>query len=447
MEEIDNRVPTSPYQMFRKERRQFFTHLNIIVWFVLLIYSVLYFFLEAYLAMFSMISGIVFFIPLVLFLDNKGFFRLSRFIFILGGCVYIYGGSLGLAHLVNAEYYYICTIMMCFLLFDASQRKEIFLCAMLPFGSWMLQQLGSDFVPREYLFVPENIQNFVRLNFIGAVVLTNVFLYVFVSAMFRLRELEIKFEKMKLEELQNAHEEIEAGREVVVHSARLSSLGEMASGIAHEINNPMAIIALTSKSLKRMVDKGKIDPELMLECLNDIDSTVERVNKIIKGLRTISRQEKSTEMSEMKVQEMMDDVLSLCSEKFKNKGIELSIFDPTNVLNKTVVCNRVSLSQVLVNLINNAYDALTERPLDDLWVHIHLRFDDVFEIRIEDAGKGIDKKLADKIFEPFFTTKEIGKGTGIGLSISKGIVESQGGKLFVDHNRPHTCFVVQIPKQ
>jgi signal transduction histidine kinase len=108
-------------------------------------------------------------------------------------------------------------------------------------------------------------------------------------------------------------------------------------------------------------------------------------------------------------------------------------------------CREVQLSQVILNLLNNAFDAISELP--NKWVHLESRMNEgIIEIRVIDSGSGIPEELREKILQPFFTTKEVGQGTGLGLSISKGIIESHGGTLSIDIKSQNTCFVIQIPQ-
>jgi C4-dicarboxylate-specific signal transduction histidine kinase len=113
-----------------------------------------------------------------------------------------------------------------------------------------------------------------------------------------------------------------------------------------------------------------------------------------------------------------------------------------------VECNEVQIAQVLINIINNAIDAIVEQERRDPWIRVvgHADTDGV-AIDVIDCGHGIPDEVAIKMFEPFFTTKEVGKGTGLGLSMSLGIVEQHHGRLYLDKARSNTCFVVELPYQ
>lgn len=227
----------------------------------------------------------------------------------------------------------------------------------------------------------------------------------------------------------------------MISSAKLSSLGEMASGIAHEINNPLAIIKGKAYQLTKKIEKGDLDANYLKNEIAKIEHNSLRIVKIIKGLRTFSRHGDSDPFQNVHFKNILDDVLELCQERFKYQGVELKT---TGNLGVMIRCQVTQLAQVVLNLLNNAHDAvvLSNEP----WVHLDVESDDSkIRITVTDSGKGIDKEIAEKIMQPFFTTKEVGVGTGLGLSISKGIIEMHDGKLFLDQDYPNTRFVIDLP--
>jgi len=232
----------------------------------------------------------------------------------------------------------------------------------------------------------------------------------------------------------------------IIAQSKLSSLGEVAGGIAHEINNPLASITFNLRVIKKLIAKGCIDVNLLSECTHDIDLTVEKIHKIVTGLRVLSRNNTEIQLNKVLTKDILDDVLSLYYEKLKLSKIDLEIIDPQNIASKHILCNRVPLSQVLVNLLNNAKDEIEQSA--ESWIKIFLSLEnDTFYIKIMNSGPRIDNNIEDKIFQPFFTTKEIGRGTGVGLSLSKTLIEKQSGKLYLDQDSQSTCFVIEIPQQ
>lgn len=227
----------------------------------------------------------------------------------------------------------------------------------------------------------------------------------------------------------------------MISSAKLSSLGEMASGIAHEINNPLAIIKGKAYQILKKLESNDVDVGFLIKEISKIEHNSLRIVKIIKGLRTFSRHGEGDPFQIVPFKNILDDVLELCHERFKYQGVELKT---SGSLEVSVRCQETQFAQVLLNLVNNAHDAVVDTPAP--WVHINVQeHEDCIRISVTDSGNGISEEVAQKIMQPFFTTKEVGMGTGLGLSISKGIVEMHGGKLFLERNCPNTCFVIEVP--
>ncbi|MGE0528367.1 MAG: PAS domain S-box protein [Bdellovibrionales bacterium] len=227
----------------------------------------------------------------------------------------------------------------------------------------------------------------------------------------------------------------------LIHSAKMSSLGEMAGGIAHEINTPLAIIQAKSDQLVMRLETGDFDREIFIKELIKIMNTTDRVAKIIKGLRTFSRSSESDPMDTVPVSQILDDTPELCLEKFRHRSIEFRIPDFGD---RKIECRPAQISQVLLNLLNNSYDAV--RELNEKWIEIIIESSaDRIKIVVTDSGQGIPTDLHERIMQPFFTTKEVGSGTGLGLSISKGIVEDHHGRLYLDSSKKNTCFVLELP--
>ncbi len=227
------------------------------------------------------------------------------------------------------------------------------------------------------------------------------------------------------------------------HSSRLASLGEMAGGIAHEINNPLAIIHGRAALLLKNLEAGKVDPIRFKDGLIKVMDTVDRISKIVRGMKAVARNSENDPFIRASWDQIVDDTLELCRERIKNNGVEFKLYVTTT---NSVECRSSQLSQVLLNLLNNSLDAIEGSPSPWITVQIAEVGSD-FEISIEDSGSGIPESLRAKIMDPFFTTKELGKGTGLGLSISKGIIEDHQGRLFIDERSAHTKFVIRIPLQ
>ena len=227
----------------------------------------------------------------------------------------------------------------------------------------------------------------------------------------------------------------------MITSAKMSSLGEMASGIAHEINNPLAIIYGKAWQLKKLHADGKLGHEQISEGLDQIEKTADRIAKIIRGLRSFSRNSEADPMQPFKVSSLIEETLELCRERFRSKGITIS----TELLSDPLTEGRATqIGQILSNLLLNSYDAIENLP--DKWVKIKVEEADAkLKISVTDSGSGIAPEVAEKIMQPFFTTKEVGKGTGLGLSISLGIAQEHKGRLIYNPKCANTQFVLELP--
>jgi PAS domain S-box-containing protein len=227
-------------------------------------------------------------------------------------------------------------------------------------------------------------------------------------------------------------------------NARLISLGEMAGGIAHEINNPLAIINSSAEILaKHLIKNGQKNP-MTTKLVDNIVHTVSRISKIVEGLKKLSRQTAENNLEESRIHDVIMDALSLCTEKFKSRGIELNIDLYENYL---IQCRPIELSQVIVNLLNNSYYAVQKKNDAMVSLKVIEKDEDQVSIVIIDNGHGIPEAVKDKIMQPFFTTKPVGEGTGLGLSISREIVDKMGGKLWLESsNEEGTTFCIDLKK-
>jgi len=237
--------------------------------------------------------------------------------------------------------------------------------------------------------------------------------------------------------------EAEGHRAKSQNSSKFAALGEMASGIAHEINNPLTIIIGKSALLKRQIEQGAYEPEKVMTGLTQIETTGNRIAKIIKGLRSFSRNSEHDPMEDISVSQLIQDTLEICSERFKIHSVKVSLEFDSNA-DARIHARPAQLGQVFLNLLNNSFDAIT--ALDEKWIQIKVeRNQSRVLIRFTDSGEGISKAIRDKVMQPFFTTKEVGKGTGLGLSISKGIIEEHKGSLQYNEASSRTQFVIDLP--
>jgi C4-dicarboxylate-specific signal transduction histidine kinase len=229
-------------------------------------------------------------------------------------------------------------------------------------------------------------------------------------------ELETQLIQKHLE-LQKAFQEVKEAQDAVIQSAKLASLGEMSSGIAHELNQPLQAILGFSQELlylENLTDTGK-------EFLGDIVSGAKKMAEIIKSFRTFARIS-GDDYVETSIGDAVEEARRLMYHSLLQKGIEFEI----NIMHDLpyVLANPIQLEQVFVNLFSNARDAIDMAHPGRGTISVEVTSSEsCIEVRVKDDGCGMSDETRQKIFDPFFTTKEVGKGTGLGLSISYGILQ------------------------
>jgi PAS domain S-box-containing protein len=238
--------------------------------------------------------------------------------------------------------------------------------------------------------------------------------------------------------------QIEANREQLVTSARLSALGMMAGNIAHEINNPVGIIHALASNLIEMVEQEEaVPPEVVARSGRRIRQTAERISSIVRSLLQISREGASDRLRTTRVGKILDETLEICRERFRSNGVQLIL--PRHSPEFSVAVREAQIAQVLLNLLQNAFDAVVDQS-GERWVRVEVApREDWVVISVKDSGPGIPPDLRSRIMEPFFTTKPVGKGTGLGLSLSKTIAEEHGGRLEFSEDQGRTCFSLFLP--
>jgi two-component system NtrC family sensor kinase len=227
------------------------------------------------------------------------------------------------------------------------------------------------------------------------------------------------------------------------NSARLAALGEMSDGIAHEINNPLAVILSASERMLSIVESPRIQQSDLAKEVQRIEKMVARISKIVTSLRSFARDGSQDPMRSFCISTIFNEIKDVIGAKLAHRGIGFEVKASGEL---QVFGNEVQISQVLINLVNNSVDAIED--LKDRWLRLEaVDKGSVVEISVTDSGPGIPAEVAKKIFQPFFTTKEVGKGTGLGLSIAHGIVENHRGHLELDANSLNTRFVFELSKK
>lgn len=240
--------------------------------------------------------------------------------------------------------------------------------------------------------------------------------------------------------------EKEKMQEQAFFNKNLISLGEMAAGIAHEINNPLTIIRGNAKVIQKTIEKLEIQDEKLFSRIEKINTMIERTSKIVDSLRVLSRDGSLDELGIFTINQALDDVLALVQERLNSKEVKFELNCPDENKTLSVYGVQIQLAQVLVNLINNAFDAVKE--LDEKWVKLNIFADETYVyIEVIDSGHGISQSLAEQIFTPFFTTKDVGEGTGLGLSLCHQILKKMNGQIRINQESKNTCFEIKIRRR
>lgn len=258
---------------------------------------------------------------------------------------------------------------------------------------------------------------------------------------------EIELDRELLEKsLKLASEEMQDNYAQLLQSTKLASLGEMASGVGHEINNPLHVILVKTQIMLRQTERKKdLDLEKLIQGLKLIEHHALRISRIVKSLMKFSREGDSDPFESTQVEDIVKDTLALCKSKIEAGGIRLML--PDSYPQLQFYAKPSQISQVLINLFNNAVDAIQGLSSEDHEKVIRLEVeshDECIDFFVSDSGPGVAKEIEDKIMQPFFTTKDIGKGTGLGLSISLAIAQRHGGFVKIERTRGDSCFHLRI---
>lgn len=236
-------------------------------------------------------------------------------------------------------------------------------------------------------------------------------------------QLQVKSRDKRLKKL---HLDIKANQSKRLHSNKLSSLGEIATGIAHEINQPLQVICIHADLCNENLIKENYQQVNKNFCA--IMSQVDRIEKIIQQVGSFGRDSEADNYKNEEPADIFNNVMNIVINQYKQENVELRSVLPTSL--PYIFCNKTQIEQVLVNLLINAKDAVEHSAKKVVFIKAHNQQNKLY-IEISDSGLGIEEDKLDKIFVPFYTTKALGKGTGLGLSISYSIIQQHKGKLKV----------------
>ncbi len=228
----------------------------------------------------------------------------------------------------------------------------------------------------------------------------------------------------------------------IVEQSRLVSLGELAAGIAHELNQPLQCISFALENMKLFFQKRGYSEDFFNERMELVSHDISRMTSVVDHIRVFSRKQRQKEYSVFELNETVKNALKLIAEQYYNHSIDLIINVPES--ETYIYGNTYEIEQVLLNLLSNAKDSL-EHIKKDKYIKINIsNKDDICTIKVTNNGDPIPQEIRDKIFLPFFTTKPAGKGTGLGLSIVYGIISEHNGTINVE-DEDVTTFKIILP--
>jgi C4-dicarboxylate-specific signal transduction histidine kinase len=244
------------------------------------------------------------------------------------------------------------------------------------------------------------------------------------------------------QEMERREQELRDKQEQLIQAGKLATLGELTTGVAHELNNPLNNIGLFVGNVIDYVRMGGVDNERMLQDLEKVVEQVKKATEIISHLRTFGRAAPVT-LEPVSVNDVIERALSLTQEQLRLRQIEIELDLCPEA--PVVLGNSIQLEQVFINLLTNARDALAAADERRISVQCSIEGDMVVLV-LRDTGPGIPEGLEQRIFDPFFTTKEVGTGTGLGLSITYGIIKDHRGSITVE-SRPGegASFRIELP--
>lgn len=236
--------------------------------------------------------------------------------------------------------------------------------------------------------------------------------------------------------------ELKKTQSQVIHASKLATLGEMATSVAHELNQPLNVIRMAAGNSRRKIIKGDIDTQYLFDKFERIEEQTARATSIIDHMRMFGRKA-DEEATPIDPRTVIQNARNLMGEQLRLAGISVKTNFPKECAN--VLGHTIQLEQVILNFLTNSRDAMEHNAsVSEITLQIFEKNNNVCIVS-QDSGGGIPEDILPRIFEPFYTTKEMGKGTGLGLSVSYGIIREMGGTINAENKNDGAQITITLP--
>lgn len=350
-----------------------------------------------------------------LILNFFGHFSLGRAFIVSSALISVTMDSFAFGAQKNTNIYFFSIMVGLFIIFDWKEKRQIFIFASLLLAIRILLQLhyADPFFP----LMP--IEQNIYYKIVDILVAYSLSFFLLVKLVSELSNFQMR----------------------AIEAAKMRSLVQLAGGVAHEVNNPLAIILGKSEKIKDLL---KTSPHAQ-DCdphLQKINESVQRISKIVSGLRDFSKNSHDAPLIKIKACELIDSSMSLTRSRAEKCNCSIIVSCDKNVF---LVCRAQQIINVLFHLLSNALDEVEQ--LENRWIKIDVEtVGSLCHISVTDSGRGISSEILEKIMDPFFSTKNHLRASGLGLSISKGIIEAHGGELWYDAAAENTKFTFSLTR-
>lgn len=254
---------------------------------------------------------------------------------------------------------------------------------------------------------------------------------------------EVRVALIDISEQKAAELESRKSRESLLHADRLSLLGELSSGIAHEVSQPIAAISIYAEMLRDLAQEGRLGEPELIEISAQISTQSERAGLVLERVRSFAKRGELVQ-TRQKILDVINEAVAFVEAITKQHDINVVVHNQAAI--RDVKIDRVQIIQVLVNLLHNAVDAMGDTPMQQREIVIETSMADAecIKVSVQDRGVGIPRDVRDQVFMPFYTTRT--NGLGLGLSLSHSIIQSHGGRMWVEPNEPQgSAFQFTLP--